>query len=82
MQRLLAVPTSFPVATAAGLVRAGHLALAELVRVAGTRWAAGECFQGAKNETGLDHYQVRRRWQRQSVRVQVLTAPRLRVCVR
>jgi SRSO17 transposase len=35
-------------------------ALAELVRVAGARWAVEECFQAAKNETGLDHYQVRR----------------------
>jgi SRSO17 transposase len=34
--------------------------LADLVRVAGTRWAIEECFQAAKNETGLDHYQVRR----------------------
>jgi SRSO17 transposase len=34
--------------------------LAELVRVAGSRWAIEECFQTAKNETGLDHYQVRR----------------------
>ena len=33
--------------------------LAELVAVAGARWAAGSCFQAAKNETGLDHYQVR-----------------------
>ena len=32
----------------------------ELVRVAGARWAVEECFQSAKNETGLDHYQVRR----------------------
>jgi SRSO17 transposase len=32
----------------------------ELIRVAGSRWAAGECFQSAKNETGLDQYQVRR----------------------
>jgi SRSO17 transposase len=32
----------------------------ELIRVAGARWAAGECFQTAKNETGLGHYQVRR----------------------
>ena len=32
----------------------------ELIRVAGTRWAVEECFQSAKNETGLDHYQVRR----------------------
>jgi SRSO17 transposase len=30
-----------------------------LVRVAGARWAIEECFQSAKNETGLDHYQVR-----------------------
>ena len=34
--------------------------LAQLVVVAGTRWAIEECFQAAKNETGLDHYQVRR----------------------
>nr|WP_182903033.1 IS701 family transposase [Microbispora sp. H10830] len=32
----------------------------DLVRVAGARWAIEECFQTAKNETGLDHYQVRR----------------------
>jgi SRSO17 transposase len=34
--------------------------LAELVRVAGTRWAVEECFQAAKDQVGLDHYQVRR----------------------
>lgn len=34
--------------------------LAELVRVAGTRWGVEETFQFAKNETGLDHYQVRK----------------------
>jgi SRSO17 transposase len=34
--------------------------LAELVRVPGSRWAVEETFQFAKNETGLDHYQVRR----------------------
>ena len=33
--------------------------LAELVRVAGSRWGVEETFQFAKNETGLDHYQVR-----------------------
>jgi SRSO17 transposase len=33
--------------------------LAELARVAGSRWAVEECFQTAKNEAGLDHYQVR-----------------------
>jgi len=40
--------------------------LEELVRVAGSRWAVEECFQTAKNETGLDHYQVRgyRAWYR------------------
>jgi SRSO17 transposase len=32
----------------------------ELIRVAGSRWAVEECFQSAKNETGLDQYQVRR----------------------
>jgi SRSO17 transposase len=34
--------------------------LRELVRVAGTRWAIEESFQTAKNEVGLDQYQVRR----------------------
>jgi hypothetical protein len=34
--------------------------LAALVRAAGARRAVEECFQAAKNETGLDHYQVRR----------------------
>ncbi|WP_114149492.1 transposase [Glycomyces xiaoerkulensis] len=32
----------------------------EVVRVAGARWAIEECFQAAKNECGLDHYQVRK----------------------
>jgi SRSO17 transposase len=30
------------------------------VKVAGARWAVEECFQAAKNEAGMDHYQVRR----------------------
>lgn len=34
--------------------------LAELVRVAGVRWAVEECFQTGKGQVGLDHYQVRR----------------------
>ena len=34
--------------------------LVELVRVAGVRWAVEECFQAAKDQVGLDHYQVRR----------------------
>ncbi|GAY08095.1 IS701 family transposase [Pseudonocardia sp. N23] len=33
--------------------------LRELIRVAGARWAIEECFQTAKNEAGLDHYQAR-----------------------
>jgi SRSO17 transposase len=32
----------------------------ELVCVAGARWAIEECFQTAKNECGLDQYEVRR----------------------
>ncbi len=34
--------------------------LAELVRVAGTRWAIEACLEEAKGEVGLDHYEVRR----------------------
>jgi SRSO17 transposase len=33
--------------------------LAELVRVAGTRWAIESLFEQAKGEVGLDHYEVR-----------------------
>lgn len=36
-----------------------RVSLAELVRVAGARWAIEETFQTAKGETGPDHYQVR-----------------------
>jgi SRSO17 transposase len=34
--------------------------LAELVRVAGTRWMVECSFQAAKGQAGLDHYEVRR----------------------
>jgi SRSO17 transposase len=34
--------------------------LGELVGIAGTRWMVECCFQQAKGEAGLDHYQVRR----------------------
>ncbi|MFJ4469578.1 IS701 family transposase [Streptomyces sp. NPDC089424] len=34
--------------------------ITELVRIAGTRWAIEEAFQAAKNECGLDQYEVRR----------------------
>jgi SRSO17 transposase len=36
-----------------------HESFGELVRTAGSRWPVEECFGAAKNETGLDHYQVR-----------------------
>jgi hypothetical protein len=34
--------------------------LAELAAVAGGRWGVEDCFAEAKNEAGLDHYQIRR----------------------
>ena len=34
--------------------------LEELARVAGSRWSIEECFERAKGEVGLDHYEVRR----------------------
>ena len=34
-------------------------ALADLVQVAGTRWAIEACFEAAKGEVGLDQYEVR-----------------------
>ncbi|MEU9222562.1 IS701 family transposase [Streptomyces sp. NPDC048376] len=34
--------------------------IAELARIVGSRWAIEECFQAAKNECGLDQYEVRR----------------------
>lgn len=34
--------------------------LKTLLAVAGRRWTIEECFQTAKNECGLDHYQVRK----------------------
>jgi SRSO17 transposase len=33
--------------------------MAQHVHIAGARWAIEECFQTAKNEAGLDHYQTR-----------------------
>ncbi|MBP2056089.1 hypothetical protein J2Z21_009106 [Streptomyces griseochromogenes] len=38
----------------------GGTSVADLVRVAGSRWAIEEAFQAAKNECGLDQYEVRR----------------------
>lgn len=37
-----------------------HATVADLVRIAGCRWKIEECFQSAKNECGLDEYEVRR----------------------
>jgi SRSO17 transposase len=37
-----------------------HTTLAELVRVAGSRWSIESCFEVAKGEFGLDQYEVRR----------------------
>jgi len=34
--------------------------LAELVRIAGSRWAIEECLESAKGEVGLDQYEVRK----------------------
>jgi hypothetical protein len=34
--------------------------LGTLARVAGARWPIEQCFEEAKGETGLDHYEVRR----------------------
>ncbi|MEY9849722.1 SRSO17 transposase [Streptacidiphilus sp. BW17] len=34
--------------------------VADLARIAGCRWRIEECFQSAKNECGLDQYEVRR----------------------
>ena len=39
---------------------AAATSLAELVRVAGTRWTIEDGFAAAKGEVGLDHYEVRR----------------------
>ena len=33
--------------------------LEKIVHVAGSRWAIEECFEQAKQETGLDEYEVR-----------------------
>ena len=37
-----------------------HAGFGELVNVAGARWPIEECFGSAKNEVGLDEYQVRK----------------------
>jgi SRSO17 transposase len=56
-RRSLADPTDIAYYLAAAPTRTP---LRELARIAGVRWAIEETFQTAKNEVGLDHYQVRR----------------------
>lgn len=41
------------------LLRGPPLHVADLAWIAGARWRIEECFQQAKNETGLDQYQAR-----------------------
>lgn len=55
-RRSLADPTDIAYYLAHGPKR---VALADLARAAGARWAIEETFQTSKGETGLDHYQVR-----------------------
>ena len=51
----VSVDISNPAELAYYICHTGHpVPLAELVRVAGSRWAVEETFQFAKNETGLD----------------------------
>ncbi|WOX15475.1 IS701 family transposase [Streptomyces sp. N50] len=56
-RRSLSEPSEIAYYLAYAPVDAG---ISELARVAGSRWAIEECFQAAKNECGLDEYEVRR----------------------
>ena len=55
-RRSLADPTDIAYYLTHGPKR---VALADLARAAGARWAIEESFQTSKGQTGLDHYQVR-----------------------
>jgi SRSO17 transposase len=55
-RRSISDPTEIAYYICYGPRRSG---LVDLARVAGARWPVEECFQQAKNETGLDDYQVR-----------------------
>lgn len=55
-RRSLSDPTEIAYYICAGPRRS---TLTELATVAGSRWRVEECFQQAKNEAGLDQYQVR-----------------------
>jgi SRSO17 transposase len=56
IRRSIADPTDLAFYLCAG---PANTPIEELVRVAGARWAIEECFQAAKNHTGLDQYEVR-----------------------
>ena len=51
-----------------------------MAEVAGTRWSIEECFERAKGEVGLDHYEVRRweGWHRQRYARKLATRARPR----
>jgi SRSO17 transposase len=55
-RRSISDPSEIAYYVCYGPRRAG---LVDLAWVAGSRWHVEECFQQAKNEAGLDHYQVR-----------------------
>jgi SRSO17 transposase len=57
VRRSLSDPTEVAYYRAAG---PAATALADLVRVAGTRWVIEECIERAKGDVGLDQYEVRR----------------------
>lgn len=56
VRRSLSTPTEL---TAYVIFAAQAAMLAEVVRVAGTRWTIESGFEAAKSEVGLDHYEVR-----------------------
>jgi SRSO17 transposase len=56
VRRSLGAPTEL---TASVVFAAQATTLAEVVRVAGTRWTIESGFEAAKSEVGLDHYEVR-----------------------
>ena len=56
VRRSLSTPTTL---TAYVVFAAQATTLAEVVRVAGTRWTIESGFEAAKREVGLDHYEVR-----------------------
>jgi SRSO17 transposase len=56
VRRSLSEPTEL---TAYVVFAPQERALANVVRVAGSRWTVERCFEEAKGEVGLDHYEVR-----------------------